>query len=176
MFDRIFDFVVAAWVHLSPGAVIDPYETGGVLRLGKYHRTISNGFHWKWPLVERVIEIVTCMTTLRLPPQTLTTKDGVGVVVTVIIKYEIKDVESYITKIWDQNDVLVDVSMGAVRSTLSAATYDELLKEPPEAKVLEVIRKEVNQFGFKVHKITFTDLGKVRSFRLIQPHGKDLAN
>jgi membrane protease subunit HflK len=176
MFERILDLLMQAWTHLVPFCVIDVYEAGGVLRLGIYHRTLEPGFHWKLPIIERVVEVNTCVTTLRLPPQTLTTQDRTSVVVATIIKYEIKDIRPYITQIWDQNDVLADVSMGAVREVIGGQAYDDLLASPPEEQAMQKIRREVNQYGFKVHKVTFTDLAAVRSFRLIQPHARDLSN
>lgn len=176
MLEKLLELLTSCWDRLSPAEVIDPYENGVVLRLGRYHRTLAPGFHWKWPLVEKVVQVLTCTTTMRLPPQTLTTKDDVGVVVAAIIKFQITKPDVYVTDIWDQHDVLADVTMGAVRIAISRLTYAELVASPPEAQVMELTRKDVNPFGFRVQKITFTDLGKVRSIRLIQPHQGNIAN
>lgn len=164
------------WARITPLVEIVPFEGGGVTRFGRYHRTLGEGWHWKWPVVELVHEVTTCRTTLRLPPQSLTTKDGVEVVAAVMIAYEIKDVQPYITKIFDQNDVLADTAMGAVLDAVESMDYADLIASPPKKRVLDLVRDEVNQFGFKVYKVTFTDLAKMRSIRLIQPHSKDLAN
>lgn len=168
MLEKLIDLLVGMWARLAPGEIINVYQRAGVLRFGRYHRTLEPGFHWKIPIIEEVIQVETCLTTLRLPPQTLTTKDDVSVVVSAIIKYEIKDIQPYIVGIWDQHDVLADVTMGAIRTAINAVDYSELIAEPPEARVLDAARKEVNQYGFKLHKITFTDLGRIRSMRLIQ--------
>lgn len=167
MFEKLIDLIVSTWSRLSPWEIIRVYQSGAVLRFGKYHRTLEAGIHWKWPVVEEVIEIDTCVTTIRLPPQTLTTKDGVTVVVSSIIKYQVKDLKPYICDIFDQHDVLGDVSMGAIRQAIHTVSYEELINTPPEPIVLEAIRKEVNQYGFKIHRVTFIDIGKIRSFRLI---------
>jgi hypothetical protein len=66
--------------------------------------------------------------------------------------------------------------MGAIRKAVSAADYGALMAEPPEKAVLDEVRGEVNKYGFKVHRLTFTDFALVKSIRLIQPHAKDLAN
>lgn len=169
MFDRIFDWVDRGWSWLRPFVVIDAWEKGAVLRFGKFRRALEPGFHWKWPLVEHVTEITAVETTMRLLPQTLTTKDGVGVVATAIVKYEIKDVEKFVTKIFDAKDALGDITMGAVRRTVSTMGYAALMAElTPETEVLKGVRSEVSQYGFKVNRITFIDLAKVRSIRLIQ--------
>lgn len=176
MFEKLIDLLISLWGRLCPLEIIEAYNKGGVLRLGRYHRTLEPGLHWKWPIIEDIVSVLACETTQRLPPQTITTKDGVGVVVAAIVRFHIEKIQPYVTDIWDQQDVLVDVSMGAVRLAVSEVDYGVLVSEPPERRVLELVRERVNRYGFKIHAITFTDLGKVRSFRLIQPHGKDLAN
>lgn len=168
MFEKLIDLIVAMWSRLCPAEIVRVYESAAVLRFGKYHRTLEPGLHWKWPVIEEVIVVETCLTTLRLPPQTLTTKNDVSVVVSAIIKYQIVNVENYVTKIWDQHDVLADVTMGAILTAVNEVDYTDLVTTPPERRVLETVRAEVNQYGFKIYKITFTDLGRIRSLRLIQ--------
>jgi membrane protease subunit HflK len=169
MFERLLDLLVAAWDRAAPGEVIDIYAGGGVLRLGNYHRTLGPGYHWKWPFIERVVEVLTCETTQRIPPQSLTTKDGAHVVVACIVRYQISDVEKYVSLIWDQADVLVDVTAGAVRKAVGEMEWKALLESPPEDVITPLVRKAVNRYGFKIHAITFTDMAKAHSIRLIQP-------
>jgi len=176
VFERLFDFLIQCWNHIVPFTIVIQSQNAGVLRFGVYHRTLEPGFHWKWPFVEEVNAQNTCVTTLRLPPQTLTTCDGRIVVVSAIVKYQIKDVKPYITEIWDQTDVLADVTLGAVRKVVNATAYDAVVRDPHEDEVLKAVRAEVNKYGFRVMAITFTDLAEVWSVRLIQPHSRDLSN
>lgn len=176
MFERLLDLLIACWERLSPAEIVDAYDGGVVLRFGIFHRKLAPGLHWKWPIVERIITEKTCVTTVRLAPQTLTTKDDVSVVVAAIVKYQITDLEKYVTKIWDQHDVLCDVAMGAIREAIASLAYSELVASPPEDAILKAARGEINQYGFKLHKITFTDLGRVRSFRLISRSPRRLDN
>lgn len=176
MLEKLIDILKECWDTLAPFEVVEAYNRGGVLRFGRYHRTLESGFHWKWPFVERVVWVLACETTQRLPAQSLTTKDDVGVVVAAIVRYQITRIEPYITDIWDQQDVLTDVAMGAVRTAVGELTYGELIQNPPEKRVLELVRDRVNRYGFKVHAITFTDICRARSLRLIQPLPAHLAN
>jgi regulator of protease activity HflC (stomatin/prohibitin superfamily) len=176
VFDKVLDWVDRGWTWVKPFNVIDVFEKGAVLRFGKFHRSLEPGLHWKWPMVEQVIEITTCTTTMRLPPQTLTTKDGIGIVATAVVKYEIKDIRPYVTEVFDAKDVLGDVTMGAVRKAVSNQEYASLMADPPESNILSTVRKEVNDYGFKVHRVTFIDLAKVRSIRLISSSPIDLDN
>jgi regulator of protease activity HflC (stomatin/prohibitin superfamily) len=176
MFEKLIDLIAGLWEKLSPLEIVNAYQTAAIMRCGRFHRALAAGLHWKWPLIESVLTVETCVTTLRLPPQTLTTKDGAAVVVAAIVKYQVTNVQPYVTEIWDQRDVLADVAMGAVRQAVSDIDWQTLVAEPPERRVLELMRKEVNQYGFKLHRITFTDIGRMRSLRLIQQTAMDIAN
>lgn len=173
MFEKLIELIAGAWNSLRPYEIVEAYNRGVVLRFGRYHRTLEPGLHWKWPLVEDVVSVLACITTLPLPPQTLTSRDDVGVVVAAVVKYQISKPEPYVVDIWDQRDVLSDVTMGAVREAVCALDYKDLIATPPERAVLEAVRKEVNKYGFRIHAVTFTDLGRVRSLRLIQAQRAD---
>lgn len=176
MIEKILELLEKCWERLTPVHVIEAYQGAAVLRWGEYHRTWGPGLHWKWPLMEEAYIDMTCVTTMRMLPQTLTTKDDVGVVVAAIVKYQITDMKPFVTEIYDQKDVLGDVTMGAIRQAVSEQSWDELKTAPPEQRVSELVRKEVNRFGFKIHKVTFFDVGRVKSLRLIQQAPKDLDN
>lgn len=177
MFERLIDLVIQTWSGFKPFFVVDAFETAGVLRFGRYNRTAHAGFHWKIPFAEVPIEITTCVTTVRLPAQYLTTKDNVQVALAAIVKYEITDVQPYITGIFDQHDALCDVTMGAIRRAVVESEYAALVDNPPEEKVATAVRRAVNRYGFKIHEVTFTSFTRARPFMLIsQSVMRDLDN
>lgn len=167
MFEQIFQAILAIWGYLKPYVVVSEYESIGVLRLGHYNRTLHPGFHWKIPLIEDAVSEYTAMRTIRLQPQTCTTKDRRGVVVSGVVKYRLIDLKPYICGVVDARDVLIDVSMGAVLKEIRELTFEELIEAPPEGKVATVIRRQVSKFGIEIMAFTFTDVGLVRSIRLI---------
>lgn len=176
MWEKLLDLLASAGTLATPIVIVHPWQGGVILRLGKYLKTIETGPHLKWPFLEDYVLTETCTTTIRLPPQSLTTKDGHAVVVGCIIKYHVNDVRELICNVWDAKDVLIDVTMGTIGRKIEMNTYDELRSGSPAREVLEAVRKEVNAFGFKVEAVTFTDFSKMRSIRLVQPRAKDLDN
>jgi membrane protease subunit HflK len=176
MFDRLWDWLAQARDHILPFVVIIAYQNAGVFRWGKYHRTLKPGFHWKVPFIDEVVQADVCATTMRMPPQTLTTKDGKSIVAAVVVNYEIFDVRPYLCDITDQKDVLIDNVMGAVLTAITSQGWQASLREPPVQHVVNLVHDRVRRYGIRVNAVTFTDLGEVKSIRLIQPHGKDLAN
>jgi len=57
--------------------------------------------------------------------------------------------------------------MGAIRTLVSQMDYGTLANNPPEAQVATAVRREVNKYGFRIHKVTFTDIGRMKSLRLV---------
>lgn len=172
MLEKLIDVVLQGWSIVKPFFIVLAYEDGVVLRFGLYHRSVNSGFHWKWPMIEVEKLATTAITTLELRPQTLTTADGKSIVVSAIVKYQIRDAKPYLLEVWDAVDVLKDVTMGAIKQLVARAQYVQLNDTAVETQVLEQVRKEVNQYGFKVHRVTFVDLGQIKSYRLIteSPH------
>lgn len=167
MGDRLLDFLSQFWTWLRPYELILEYEGGVILRFGKYHKTITPGLWWKWPLAEYAITCHTAITTLRLPSQTLTTKDSHQIGVSSIIKYKIESPKQYLLEIWNSGDVLVDVTMGAIKTVVNEQTLEDLIHENTEELILKEVRKECNRYGFRIHKITFTDMGRIKTLRLM---------
>jgi len=176
MFGRLIELLAGGWDYIAPFVVVDAYEYAVILRFGRYHRTNEPGFCWKIPLAERAIGVNSCTTTLRLAPQSLTTKDEAAVVVSAIVKYKIADPRPYVIEVWDQIDVLADVTMGAIARQVRLLNATELFSDPPEKPVAAAVRRQVARYGFEVEAVTFTDAARAKSLRLVAPHGKDLAN
>ena len=76
MFDRLFDFLFRFIELFRCFTVINEYERGIVLRLGKYNRELDKGFHWLLPLaIEEALSENVVITTINLNSQSLTDRD-----------------------------------------------------------------------------------------------------
>jgi len=167
VFDWLREILAALHEHLIPWAVLHSYQQAVVLRLGTYHRTIGGGLHWRWPFLEEVVTENLYLTTLCLEPQTVTTKDDKTVVVVGIVRYRVFDVKLFILEIGNQHDVLRGASMGAVLKQVRQLDLRSLLDEPPENRIASDIRRQVKPYGIEIDSFTFTDIGPIRTIRLI---------
>lgn len=170
MWAALAEFFSQFWSELKFWVIIDQYEAGILMHLGKWKKDLGPGLHWKQPLTEYVMTTTTVITTETIRPQTLTTKDKESIVVTAVVKYEIRKVRAYLLKIWDHTDVLADVTMASVADEVLKHTFDELVDIGTSGLgdiVASTVRSQVNKYGFKIHKVTFTDFGLIKSIRLI---------
>ncbi len=166
MFDKIVDVLGLIWDYIVPYVVIMEYQTGVQLRWGKYKRTITAGFHWKYPLADFFIIEHCAITTIGLPPQSLTTKDNKTIVVRGIIKYSIEDAHTYCLKVWDAQDAIVDTACGIIGETINERTWEELR----DGKIVRLIARRVidtlKEYGIQASKVTLTDMAEMKSYRL----------
>ena len=170
MFDRLIEWIINILDIFRFWFVVDQYEAGIVLRLGKFNREVGPGLHFKWFIFEDEQTTNTNMTTLRLNPQTVMSLDSKSMVAQAIIKYKISNVKLFFLEVWSARDALRDITAGAVRTVISANKYEGISKSNGslEKTVLELVRRECNELGFKILKITFETLGPIKSLRLIQ--------
>lgn len=174
--EKLVEILVNAWGRIAPFVVVRAWEHAVVLRLGKYHRTRGPGLRFKWFFLEESYEVSTATTTMRLPPQSVTTKDEQSVVAGVVVRYRIIDPKPYICDLTDQADALIDVTAGAVLKHVRKVTSEELFNRPPETAIRAELRDHVKQYGFEIEAVTFKDLTRGKTLRLAGTEAKDLPN
>jgi regulator of protease activity HflC (stomatin/prohibitin superfamily) len=167
MFQALIDYVADIRDLLKPWAIINEYERGIILRVGKYCKNVNPGFTLKWPFLDVAISETVVMTTLRPQSQTITTCDKQEIVITPVIRYEIKDIKSYLLDMYDHKETIGDIVQGAVKSIVEQHPYDHICINDIQGEVLRQVRKELNQYGVKIAKITFVDQAKMKSIRVL---------
>jgi regulator of protease activity HflC (stomatin/prohibitin superfamily) len=177
MFQPIFDFLYTIWEYVIFWEIIPEYENGVILRYGKFNRVITgdngpfkNGLHFRWPLqIEECLTASVITTTLEVASQSLTTKDGKGVVVSAIVKYRIKDAKLFLLEISDQYSAIEDITMAKIKQVIADKDWIELTSEA-DRKVTELVRESVEKYGIYIEPkgIVLKDIQCCRTIRLIQ--------
>ena len=170
MFDGLRDLFSQFWTRMLPVQVVTVGQHAGHIRLGKYHRTLGPGLHWKIPVADAFEIHHTNITTQRFDSQTLTTKDDIQIVLRAIVRYQIDDVEKYIVNCFDQREVLEDTTMGEIQKHVRDHTWAEFDAAALEKEVATAVRRQTGKFGFEIIAVTLTDVGRMRSLRLITTH------
>lgn len=166
IFEKIFDLIISVADQVSPVFILDQTELGIIKRFGMYKRLALPGVCWKIPFIESQESETVVLTTLSLRAQTLTTYDDKSIVISAIVAYSINDIAKYLLNMYDGEEVLADITMGAIQEQVAQTSYVDIF-EVQEA-VLPLVRKKLRDFGIKIKTVTFIDLGAVRSIRLIQ--------
>lgn len=169
MFDRLVELIKSFGRAFIFWYVVDPYEAGIILRLGKFHRMSKEGFNWTWPLyLERVLTANVATHTLTVGPQSLKTKDGKSLVITTVITCTVKDVKKFILEINGGVTALDDAAPGAVSDLIMANTLEDLEKMRLQTRLTNAIRELAEPWGIAVRRVQIVDFSPMRSIRLLQ--------
>lgn len=168
MLEKLFDFILQFINLFRFWEVLDPYQEGVVIRLGKFNRVIECGFHWIWPLgVEHVITENVAIESYPLATQLLTTKDQVVVAIGVAISARVKNVKKFLLEVENADAAMVDVLFGVVGQLVNSHTWDELQTSEFKEQLVKESQRSATKFGIEILTIGFRDFSKIKAIRII---------
>ncbi len=152
---------------LKCATVVDQYEGGVLLRLGKYKRTVYPGIVWHLPLyIDEVLTDNIVPTTTNLDTQILTSEDGITVLIGAVLRWRIVDVKKVLLELEDPDDVLFDTAYGMIAQEAQTTDYIGLESDEFRTRVREGIRRRMGKYGIHVEEVFLTDIAITRSFHL----------
>jgi len=154
----LFGFV--ALLAVTGLRVINQYERGVVLLLGKYFSTYQPGLRWIFPGVMTIYTVDLRITTVDIPQQEVITKDNVPVGINAVVYFQVEKAEDAVLKIKDYTYAIAQYSQATLRDVIGGAELDTLLTE--REKLAEEIKKIVdeatNSWGINVTDIKIQDI------------------
>jgi hydrogenase maturation factor len=109
------------------------------------------------------------------PYQSLTTKDGKAIICQIAYKYRLLDepdkVRKHIVELNDETATRVLAFGAAVAAVVEVSTLQELREATEEGvnkAILELARKELNDWGYKLTKVEWVQRPEMRTLRLMQ--------
>ncbi|CAB4140115.1 HflC Membrane protease subunits, stomatin/prohibitin homologs [uncultured Caudovirales phage] len=168
MIDRLIDLLATSAKLFWPIAVVDEFEGAVVLRLGTFSRDLAPGWHWIWPFaIDRVLTCWTCIQTVDLEPQSLTTANGQAVVVRATVVYVIDDARTHLLKVASAGGVIEDAATGSVSDYIMGRTWEQLQAKDLAHEIGKEIRRKAKEFGVAVRGVYLKDFQRCRSIRIL---------
>lgn len=156
-----FFFIVFLLV-LAGLRVIDQYERGVVLTLGKYTSTRQPGLTWIFSFlnIQRMIKIDLRVRTVDVPQQEAITKDNVPVGVNAVVYFQIEKAEDAILKIQDYTLAVAQYAQAALRDTIGGVELDALLAERDKIadEIKKIVDVQTNNWGINVQAVKMQDI------------------
>lgn len=176
MFDKLIDFLISIIELFRFFWVIREWEEGVVLTFGHFKtkinpkgRLLRKGFHFIWPFAIDEVHVISMLPAVaELEPQTILTKDKVVVVTQAIVKYQVNNSEKCLLEVGNEEDALKEFTQAAIYTVVSKCLYNEADVKELEKQIIKEARKEVNDWGIKMHSVVIKSFGKMTSIRLIQ--------
>lgn len=154
-----FEFLIDLIPHLI---TVDGNEIGLKYSRGKHRKVLRPGIHFFWPIVTNdPTKITTARTTLMLPAQRLTTRDGETIILSLGVIGRVVDVEKAIHETDDLPDAIEDAALRAATVPVLAREHDQILRDIVDNTfITEVTRKcrsSCREFGYHVESCLVAD-------------------
>lgn len=146
---------------IIPGIrIVDQFERGLVLTLGKYSNTRDPGLNWIFPGIQRMIKIDMRITTVDIPQQEVITKDNVPVGINAVVYFQVESAEKAILNIKDYTLAVSQYAQAALRDVIGGIELDALLSEREQVaeKIQVIVESATKQWGLLVIDIKIQDI------------------
>lgn len=154
--------VFAIFIILAGLRVVDQYERGVILSLGKYTSTRQPGLTWIFSFlgIQRMIKIDLRVRTVDVPQQEAITKDNVPVGVNAVVYFQVEKAEDAVLKIQDYTFAVAQYAQAALRDTIGGVELDALLAERDKIadEIKKIVDVQTELWGINVTAVKMQDI------------------
>lgn len=147
--------VVGGIVLTSMVKILQDWERGVVLRLGRAVGVRGPGLIILIPFVERMIKIDTRTVTMDIPPQDVITKDNISIQVNAVVYFKVVSPMEAITRIEDYFFASSQLAQTTLRSVIGQFPMDDLLehRDKVNSTLQSILDRHTEAWGVKVSMV-----------------------
>jgi len=147
-------------IFLMTVRIVNQWERGVILTLGKFSREATPGLNIIIPVIENLIKVDTRITTIDIPKQEVMTRDNVPVMVNAVVYMRVENSTKAILKIDNYRYAVSQYAQTALRDIIGEIELDQLLTKREEiAKQIEaIVDKETDEWGVDITNIKLQDV------------------
>lgn len=152
--------VLAVIIVLSGIKIINQYERGVVLTLGKFTGIRQPGLRIVIPIVQRLIKVDVRSTPIDVPKQEIITKDNVTVGVDAVVYLRVIEASKAVLETTNYVYATSQFAQAALRDVTGNADMDELLSKREEIsqKIKEIVDSETDKWGIDVENVKIQNI------------------
>lgn len=156
----IFIIITVIVLLLTGLRVVDQYERGVILTLGKHTSTRGPGLTWVFPGIQRMIKVDLRILTVDVPRQEVITKDNVTVHVDAVVYYQVKDSDRATLDIQDYPKATLTYAQATMRDVVGEVDLDTLLTEREQLSkdIKVIVDKFTDKWGISVDTIKIQNI------------------
>lgn len=168
MIAQILQFIAQFWRALVPWYVLDAEQVGFVRRLGVPARDARPGLHLKWPVIECLEAESTAAYPAVLDPQSLTTKDGVEVVIRATVTCSVFDARRYFLNVTDGRTNVQELVGGELAWLVVRRPAKDVLGGRVLTELAQRSCKAARLWGINIEAVSFLDAVAAPTCRVLQ--------
>ena len=145
---------------LSCIKVLNEYERGVMLSLGRFTGVKGPGVIWVWPVVQQMRKVDLRVIVLNVPKQDVITRDNVSVKVNAVVYFRVVDPGKAVLQVTNPFDATSQVAQTTLRSVLGQHEMDDLLSQRDKlnSDVQVIIDQATEAWGIKVSNVEIKDV------------------
>ena len=147
---------------LLPAAlkVVNQYERGVVLRLGRFTGIRQPGLRLIIPFIDRMYKMDTRIVTMDVPAQEVITRDNVTIKVDAVVYLRVINPDDAVLKVSDYVRATSLMAQTTLRSVLGQSELDEVLahRDVINAKLQQIVDQQTEPWGVKVNTVEIRDV------------------
>jgi len=152
--------IVAIIVISSTFRIVNQYERGIVLTLGKFTGIRDPGLRIIVPVIQRIIKVDTRTNTIDIPKQEVITKDNVTVNVDAVVYFKVVDVEKAVLEITDYIYATSQFAQAALRDVTGNIELDALLgkRNIVSQEIKAIVDKQTAKWGIDIDTVKLQNI------------------
>lgn len=157
----IFYVLIAAGIFVLSGIkIVNQYERGVVLTLGKFTGIRQPGLRIVVPIFQRIIKVDIRSTPIDVPKQEIITKDNVTIGVDAVVYLRVIDAGKAVLETTNYIYATSQFAQAALRDVTGNADMDELLskREEMSLKIKEIVDSETDKWGIDVENVKIQNI------------------
>jgi len=147
--------VFAGLILFSAIKILDEYERGVVLRLGKFSAVRGPGLIILIPGIEKMIKVDLRVVTMDIPSQDIISKDNVTLKVNGVVYFKVSNPESAVITVENYYHATAQIAQTTLRSVVGQYELDEILaqRDVINGKLQGILDELTEPWGIKVTNV-----------------------
>ncbi|MBQ6313328.1 SPFH domain-containing protein [Candidatus Saccharibacteria bacterium] len=140
--------------------VVNQYERGIVLRLGKYRKTLNPGLRVIIPYMDHMTKVDVRTTPMDIPKQEVITRDNVTVNVDAIVYFKVLNAEKAVLETTNYSYATSTFAQTALRDVTGNFDLDEILSKRDEIseKIREIVDVQTDKWGIDIENVKLQNI------------------
>ncbi len=140
--------------------VVNQYERGIVLRLGKYRKTLNPGLRVIIPYMDHMTKVDVRTTPMDIPKQEVITRDNVTVNVDAIVYFRVLNAEKAVLETTNYSYATSTFAQTALRDVTGNFDLDEILSKRDEIseKIREIVDVQTDKWGIDIENVKLQNI------------------
>lgn len=140
--------------------IVNQYERGIILTLGKYSGTKEPGLRFVVPVIQRMIKVDIRTTPFDVPQQEIITRDNVTVKVDAVVYFRVVNSERAVLENTDYVTSTSQFAQSALRDVAGNVELDDLLSKRSEIsqQIKEIVDAETDKWGVDVSNVKLQNI------------------